>query len=349
MQANLIRNGIDLAIEERRALLPGWAIEHVPLDGGDNETGEPSGPVEASNARGAARDASVFAYVGPYTSGAAMVSLPILNQAGLLQALPVASWPGLTQSGWAYNEPNRYYPSGAQHAVRLMPADSAQSRGAAIEARELGATSAIVLSDESDYSKGMAAAFMDEAAKLGMIVVGTVSLTAPPPDWRKLVEQADVVFIAPSSLSIADTAAEFIAEDPPGVAIFATDLLLSDRLSADARDLMEGWYTTFNGVLTPGASQTISEFGDRFQDRFGVPPSQYAVNAYDLTAAVLEAAANVGVDRHRLLQAVLTGEHQAGVGGPLSFEPNGDRQGGVLTLYRLLDGDFELLGEIESP
>ncbi len=349
MQANLIRNGIDLAIEERRGLLPGWTIEHVSLDGGDDETGEPASMLEAANGRGAANDASVFAYIGPYTSGAAMVSLPILNQVGLLQALPVATWPGLTQSGWAQDEPGRYYPSGSRHAVRLMPPDSAQARVAATKARELGASSAIVLFDDSDYSKGMAAAFRDETAKLGITVVAIVSVAAPPPDGTTMLEQADISFIAPSSLSIADRAASMIAEHPPKIGVITTDVLLSDRLSEQARHRLEGWYAIFNGDPTPGEPRQFSEFAIRFEERFGVQPSEYATNAYDLTAAVLEAAASVGVDRQKILQAVRTGEYEAAVGGPLTFESNGDRQGGSLTIYRFVNGDFELLGEIEAP
>ncbi len=349
MQANLIRHGIDLAVEERRALLPGWTIDHVALDGGDDETGEPSSQVEASNARGAANDARVFAYIGPYTSGAAMVSLPILNRAGLLQALPVATWPGLTQSGWAQDEPDRYYPSGSRHAVRLMPPDSAQARVAATKARELGATSAVMLFDDSDYSKGMAAAFQDETAKLGITGVGTVSLVAPPADWITMVDQADIIFVAPSSLSIAYTAASMIAEHPPRLAVFTTDVLLNDRLSIEARSHMEGWYAIFNGDPTPGDPQRISEFAATFQDRFGVAPSQYAVNAYDVTAAVLETATDMGADRQKIRQAVLTGEYEAAMGGSLAFEPNGDKQGGVLAVYKLVNGDFELLEEIEAP
>lgn len=278
-----------------------------------------------------------------------MVSLPVLNEAGLLQALPVATWPGLTQSGWGNDEPGRYYPSSSRHAVRLMPPDSAQARVAARKARELGANSAVVLSDESDYSKGMAEAFRDEADGIGLTVGHSISLTAPPADWTSRVEQADVVFSAPSSLTLAYTFAAMISEHQPRIGVFTTDVLFSDRLSEEARGRMEGWHVIFNGDATPGEPQRFSDFASRFQGRFGVAPSQYAVNAYDVTAAVVDAAASVGVDRQKILQAVLTGEYEATVGAPLAFGQNGDRRGGALTIYRLVNGDFELLSDIEAP
>jgi branched-chain amino acid transport system substrate-binding protein len=349
MQADLMRDGIDLAIEEHRAVLPAWAIEHVALDGGDEETGETSNRIEMANARAAAGDDSLLAYIGPYTSGATMVSLPILNQAGLLQALPVATWPGLTQSGWGSGEPGRYYPTGAQTMLRLIPPDSVQARVAARKAHELGATSALVLADESDYSKGMAATFEEEAARLNMRVLRVQVPADSRASWTAPTQPVDAIFFAPSSLSIALAAAQKIAEDEPRVGVFTTDILLSERLSIEARAKMEGWYVVFNGDPTPGGTEGFAEFSERFQRRFGVPPSQYAANAYDLTAAVLEATSRTGVDRQKVAEAVLTGTYDGGVGGPLTFQPNGDRQGGSLALYRLVAGEFTLSEEIPAP
>jgi branched-chain amino acid transport system substrate-binding protein len=348
-QAALIRDSIDLAIDDKRSLLPGWQIEHIALDGGDDETGEWSARNEAANARGAARDPSVVAYIGPYASGGAMVSLPILNQAGLLQALPVATWPGLTQPGWIAGEPGRYYPTGAQTMVRLMPPDSAQARVAARKAKDIGASAALIVSDGSDYSNGMASTFKDEAEKLNAAVVGPLDVRASAEEWSNALAKADVVFFAPSDLSIAVTAASRIAEHPPSIGVFATDVLLSDRLSRQDRASMQGWYVTFNGDATPGGPGRFGEFAGRFEQRFGVQPSQYAANAYDVTAAILAAAARVGIDRGKILEEVLRGSYDEGVTGPLRFEANGDIRGGSLTLYRLLGGEYVRQEALAAP
>ncbi|HEY0068683.1 MAG TPA: branched-chain amino acid ABC transporter substrate-binding protein [Chloroflexia bacterium] len=348
-QAALIRNGIDLAIDDKRSLLPGWRIEHIALDGGDDETGEWSAYDEAANARGAARDPSVVAYIGPYASGGAMVSLPILNQAGLLQALPVATWPGLTQPGWATGEPSRYYPTGKQTMVRLTPPDSAQARVAARKAKDMGASSALIVSDGSDYSNGMASAFKEEAEKLNVEVVGLLNVSASAEEWSSALAKTDVVFFAPSNLSSATSAASRIAEHPPSIGVFATDVLLSDRLFQQDRASMEGWYVTFNGDATPGGPGLFDDFAGRFEQRFSVRPSQYAANAYDVTAAILAAAARVGVDRGKILEEVLGGSYEEGVAGPLRFEANGDIRGGSLTLYRLLGGEYVRQEALAAP
>ncbi len=348
LQSTQMRNAINLAIDERRELLSGWAIEHVSLDGGDDETGEWSAHKEAANARAAAGDPSVMAYIGPYASGGAMVSMPILNEAGLLQALPAATWPGLTQEGWGSAEPSRYYPTQQRTMVRFMPPDSAQASVAARNAHQLRATSVLVVMDESDYSKGMAAAFRMEAAKLGMTRVGTIDVGVGTREWATALGTADAVFVAPSSLSVATEAAKHIARRPPPAGVFVTDVLLSDRLTEQELALMEGWQVVFNGDLTPGDPARFGLFSREFEEHFGAPPSQYAMNAYDATTLVLEAAARVGKDRRKIIDEVLTGVYEGGAGGPVSFDTNGDIQRGELTLYRLVHGEFVATEELPA-
>jgi branched-chain amino acid transport system substrate-binding protein len=345
----LIAQAIDLAIEENGVMLPDWRLEHVPLNGGDDETGDWSAREEEANARASAGDPSVIAYIGPYASGAAAVSLPILNRAGLLQGLPVATWPGLTQEGWGAGEPDRHYPTGVRTMVRLMPPDSAQALVAATRAHQLGATTALIVHDGSDYSLGMAAAFQDEAVRLGTRVTGRVNADSISGEWPGSQQGVDVVFVAPSNLGVAATAAERISAEPPRLGVFSTDVVLSDQLSQDNRQLMEGWYVTFNGDATPGETERFEGFARRFQARYGQEPSQYAANAYDLTAAVLEAIRRVGPDRAMIANEVLTGTYEAAIAGPLSFDRKGDVQGGWLTLFRLTGGEFVAREEIAVP
>src|SRR5207249_9289757 len=96
----------------------------VALNGGEGENGDWTREREQANATMAANDPSVVAYIGPYTSGATGVSLPVTNRANLLQLSPTATWPGLTMSGWNEGEPASYYSTGKRTFVRLMPPDS---------------------------------------------------------------------------------------------------------------------------------------------------------------------------------------------------------------------------------
>ena len=347
-QSDLIRNATDLAIEENRQALQGWTVEHVALDGGDPETGEWSAQREEANARAAARDPNVIAYIGPYASGAAMVSLPILNQAGILQLLPVATWPGLTESGWGAGEPEKYYPGGTQTMARAMAPDSYQARLAAREAEGLGAITVLVGYDASDYSKGMAAVFRDEAGKLGLAVTGLIDSAAGAAEWSRSLAKADLLFVAPSSLVTAQEMARHVEKQPPKLAVISTDVLLSEQLSHGERRRMEGWYVIFNGDSTPGPEAAFRDFSTRFRQRFGQEPTQYAYNAYELAGAALDTAQSE-TDAGNFVDAFF-GRYSGEEGKTgLRFKPNGDPAQASMTLYRLVEGEFQVQKELQIP
>jgi branched-chain amino acid transport system substrate-binding protein len=63
--------------------------------------------------------------LGESNSGATAVSLPLLNDAGLLQISPSNTYVGLTRSeGADKGEPDKYYPSGKRTYGRIMPPDN---------------------------------------------------------------------------------------------------------------------------------------------------------------------------------------------------------------------------------
>ena len=55
--------------------------------------------VETENANKAAADKSVIAYIGTFNSGAAALSIPILNKANVVMVSPANTYPGLTKPG----------------------------------------------------------------------------------------------------------------------------------------------------------------------------------------------------------------------------------------------------------
>jgi branched-chain amino acid transport system substrate-binding protein len=90
----------------------------------------------ANAAEAAARNPRTVAYIGDLDSGATELSLPILNQAGIVQITPGSGYPGLTDAvhgvtAAAYPaEPGRYYPHGRGSLLRLIPNDVVQAAAA---------------------------------------------------------------------------------------------------------------------------------------------------------------------------------------------------------------------------
>ena len=82
-QTDTIVNGIRMAIADEKANLEkiGLAIEYQDLDDATAAQGQWDAGKEGDNARAAIGDGDVIAFIGPYNSGAAKVSMPILNDA----------------------------------------------------------------------------------------------------------------------------------------------------------------------------------------------------------------------------------------------------------------------------
>jgi branched-chain amino acid transport system substrate-binding protein len=94
-----------------------------------------------SNAEKAARNPQTVAYIGDLNSGATELSLPILNQAGIVQITPGSGYPGLTNSVTVKKglspitqpgEPDKYYPQGLVNRtlLRMIPNDLVQASAA---------------------------------------------------------------------------------------------------------------------------------------------------------------------------------------------------------------------------
>src|SRR5207302_1975171 len=108
-----------------------------------------------------------------YNSGAAKVSIPLLNQTGLVMVSPANTYPGLTKPGKGEaNEPNTYYPNGKRNYFRVVPADDLQGAVGAVWAKDLGAKKVYIVHDTELYGKGIADVFRAKAKDLGLTEAG---------------------------------------------------------------------------------------------------------------------------------------------------------------------------------
>jgi ABC-type branched-subunit amino acid transport system substrate-binding protein len=87
----------------------------------------------AANARRAAQDTSAVGFIGDVDSGATRMSLPITNQAEIVQISPASTATDLTLDTGGTLGPDRYQPSGELTFARIVPNDevlNAAARGA---------------------------------------------------------------------------------------------------------------------------------------------------------------------------------------------------------------------------
>lgn len=343
-QAQLISQGIDLAIKQRQGEFQGIAIEHVPLDGGSDETGEWSTERERGNALAAAGDPSVVAYIGPYNSGAAKISLPITNKAGLLHSSPTTTWPGLTEPGWEEGEPGIYYPAGERNFVRLMPSDGQEAVAAAQWAAALQLKRVYVLHDGSAYSMGLARRFVESAPVHGLDVVGDEGYAPVDADATVaglIRSGADALFYAPASTPDAVALAKALEKAGASVNVFVTDSAISEQFAERVGESAGNWRFVHNYTPLSREFDKAQTFANAFQQAYGTPPSIFAANAYDLTNLVLNAVQKAGGSDHEAItRSVRSTVGYAGASGVITFDENGDRLDWSMTGYRLADGRF---------
>jgi branched-chain amino acid transport system substrate-binding protein len=347
VQSKVIDQAIDLAVQQRSATAGVWRVEHLALDDSDDETGDWSPTKEAANAQQAVSDPSVVAYIGPYNSGATMVSLPITSRAGLLQASPSATWPGLTQVDWNDGEPSMYYPTGQRNFVRMVPPDSIQADAAVQWALATNATHIAVLTDGSSYSIGLAQRFESAARGHAELAGDRIEISPPALDGlRDELASYKALFYAPSTAQNAVSLAK--ALEGTNITIFATDTALDPQFAANAPDA-QNWLILSNNV-DPGVDAAAQEFARDFEAKYGAAPSHLAANAYDLTNLVLDGVTTSGDDRAAITKAVLATAGYQGASGTVSFDAEtGDRTEWRVSAYRLVDGAFKLVETFAGP
>jgi branched-chain amino acid transport system substrate-binding protein len=170
-----IVHGAQMAFEEVNYQVGNYRIDYVPLN--DAPTLKPDdnwkADIELANARRAAEDPDAMAYIGTYNSGAAKISIPVLNRVHMAMISPGNTYPGLTKPGTGNaGEPWAYYPLGLRNYFRVVPADDLQGSAAAAYAKHLGSQRVYVLDDTELYGHGIAVIFARSAREQGLEVVG---------------------------------------------------------------------------------------------------------------------------------------------------------------------------------
>ncbi|MDX6733332.1 MAG: branched-chain amino acid transport system substrate-binding protein [Baekduia sp.] len=145
-QSVSVNNGEELALEKAGGKIGKFTINYKKLDDATAAAGKWDPGATSADARKAAQDKSTIAYLGEFNSGSSAISIPILNEAGILQISPSNTAVGLTRSqGADKGEPDKYYPSGKRTYGRVVPADHIQAAAQVAYQRDAGCTRVFVL------------------------------------------------------------------------------------------------------------------------------------------------------------------------------------------------------------
>jgi branched-chain amino acid transport system substrate-binding protein len=306
----------------------------------------------SENASHAANDARAIAYLGELNLGASAVSVPVTNDAGMLQVSPGDGLASLTEAPpRSAAGPERYYPSGHRSFLRLVPDDLTTARQMVDRLEALGVERPALIVGAGVYARELGAELAEEARDAGMETVDAKDMTDDPE-------------------TVADVVADLAEKQPDAVVLaLARDPNTSDLLAALGRSLPQAHLLTGSGVLVgqpmvaaPGApevgleavapeppenrlaARTLKRIARQQSSELAQPAALWGYESMRLVLDAIEAAQNGDkpADRAGVLRAALNARMRRSPIGTYEVLRTGAVEGIPLALYRLEGDRFEL-------
>ena len=323
--------------------------------------------VETANANKAAADKSIIAYLGTFNSGAAKLSIPILNQANLLMVSPANTYGGLTTTVGADvpgGEPGKYYPNGVRNYARVVTNDNVQGKvDANFMFNKLGVKAVYVLNDNELYGQGVANVFADTAKQLGVTVLGNEPIDPKAADYKALMTKIstsnngnppDAIFVG---MVVDNNAAQLLKDkvaimgDNTKVKYMGPDGVQTQAfIDGAGASVAEGAYASVAGLAPENYTAAGKKFLASYEAKYGHLTEPYAILGYEDINVVLAgiesvcAAGGDPTDRATVTKAVLNTKDFNGVLGTWSFDANGDTTLTDMTIYQAQGGKYVAVG-----
>ena len=307
-----VKNGALLMAEEVNAAggINGQKIEIALED-------ELCDPKEAATvATKVANDPSVSIVIGHLCSSATLAALPVYRDAKLPAISPAST-------NVSIGKMSPYY-------FRNVYKDDFQGLFLARYISKVKDFKKVaVFYEVNDYSMGLMLAFMKEAQKLGVNILGTEAYTSDATDFKPQLTKfkmmkPDAIFIpgyAPQGTLIVSQAIGLGMK----TAFFGADGL-DDEIMAKNPDA-EGLFVT-TPFLPDKAGPKAEAFIAAYKTKYKIDPNWFAANTYDAVGMAVAAIKEVGADREKIrawLAAKNTKENgYDGVTGITYFDENGD-------------------------
>ena len=352
-QTTSMVNGIKMAIAEVGGAIGSRKIVYEDWDDASPQRGNWDPAVEAQNADKAVGDPAVLAYIGTYNSGAAKISMPKLNAAGIVMVSPANTAPSLTKEGFGEaNEPAVYRPSGKINYFRVVPTDDVQGSVAADYAKEIGAKKVFVLNDREVYGKGVAGVFEKRAREIGLEVVGVDGIDPKASNYKSLVTKmkqagADLVYFGGTTQTNAGQLAKDIVAGGLKAKLIVPDGCYEKAfIEAAGNRALEGrCLITFGGVEPKALTGKGKDFYENYKKTYGGEPEGYAVYGYEAAKVILAAMQRLyeggkPITRASLLEEVGRTKDFTGALGTWSFDANGDTTNRTMSVNTVKDGEF---------
>jgi branched-chain amino acid transport system substrate-binding protein len=356
-QSEDVIKGEKLALKQKGNKCGDFAIKYESLDDATAAAGKWEPGATSANARKVAQDDSAIAYLGEFNSGASAISIPINNEAGILQVSPSNTALGLTKGGAGAEpgEPDKYYPSGERNYGRVVPIDTIQGAAQAQWMKDEGVTNVYILDDAEVYGKGVAKNTQASAEKLGLKIAGNDSWDGKASNYRALASKikgtgADAVFTG----GIIDNNAPQLYKDlnaaMPDAKLFGPDGVATvDFTKEIPANVQKQTYLTAPTLSPDELPPAGQQFYKDYEAEYGEPQDEidpYAVYGYEAMAVVCDAIATGGDDRKAVIDAFFSTKGRESPLGVYDIDADGDTtlsdyggyraEGGKLTFDKVI-------------
>ncbi|MCD6061448.1 MAG: branched-chain amino acid transporter substrate-binding protein [Moraxellaceae bacterium] len=281
-------------------------------------------------------DEGVNVVIGHLNSGTTIPASRIYNEAGIVEVSPSATNPKYTQQGY-------------KGAFRVMANDIQQGKALGeFAVKDMGAKKIAIIDDRTAYGQGLADEFEKGVTASGGSVIVREFTNDKASDFTAILtkikgQKPDLVFYggmdgqgAPMArqMKTLGLTAKFLGGDGIHTAEFM-------KLAGPAA---EGVTASLPGVPLESMPHG-PDFKQRFESKYGVI-QLYAPYCYDAMMVVAEAMKRAGsADPAKYMPEMGKTNHD-GVTANITFDGNGDLQGGAITVYRVEGGQWKFIKTI---
>jgi branched-chain amino acid transport system substrate-binding protein len=362
-QTTAMVEGIKLALEENGGKAGEATVKYTSLDDSTAQAGTWTPEATSANARKVAQDDSAIAYIGEFNSGASAISIPILNEVPIAQISPANTAVGLTsdEPGADKGEPEKYYPTGSRHYMRIVPKDTIQGAALASLMKEDGCQAAYILNDKEVYGAGLARNIESAANEIGLEVAGNEGIDPKAPNFRSQAAQvkssgADCFVFSGITANGAvqlykDVSAAGITKlyGPDGVAESGFADPKEGGIPADVAKNVQVSVATLSPDEYPPEGR---KFFSSFEKKYGEPnPDPYSIYGYEAMKLVLDTCEELGPDcsdRQAMIDALFQTKGRESVLGTYDIDENGDTTLTDYGIYTIKGGELQFEKTIQA-
>lgn len=330
-----VDKGAKLAFEEINANggVLGKKFEYISLD-------EKADPIEAVNAYNKLTDEGVVAILGSVTSKPTLAVAELAAQDGIPMITPTGTQINITDAG-----PNIF---------RVCFTDPYQgSTLAKFSKDKLGVkTAAIMVNTSSDYSDGIANAFIKQAEKEGIKVVAKEGYSDGDKDFKaqltKINSENPDILVVPEYYELSAliaTQAREIGMNSTFVGPDGWDGIIG-ALDSSSYSVVDNSYFT-NHYSTEDSNEKVQSFLKKYREKYNEEPTAFSALAYDTVYVLKNAIDKAGTTDKAELTKAIKASDMDGVTGHLTFDENNNPIKAV-TIIKVQDGKYIFDSVVET-